>query len=269
MKFVALGMFSLYNNQLLESEKVSLNPSERSFQYGDGFFETMMVQAGKIRFWEQHEKRIQEALGILGLGYDLSILKGRLEELVKQNKSNKARLRVTFWRAAGGLYTPDSDQTHVLATQYPVENVFTEKTISLLTANKAYKEYSPYSSIKSLNALPYVLAGIEARQRNTPDLLLYNGANKISETISSNIYFVKAGKIQTPSLRSGCVNGIVRRVLIQQLNIEETALSINDIHTFDSVFTTNVAGVQWISQINEKTFRIDTNLQEKIRSIYF
>ena len=58
-----------YNGLVYSSQKdlnTVLKPSNRSFKYGDGLFETIRVFEGKIPFLNLHFERLNRGMGVLG-----------------------------------------------------------------------------------------------------------------------------------------------------------------------------------------------------------
>ena len=76
------------------------------------------------------------------------------------------------------------------------ENPITKISFS----DKIKLHFSLFSPYKTLNSLPYVLAGIEKTERNLEDLILLDSQNNISESTSANIFWIKNDKIFTPNL---------------------------------------------------------------------
>jgi branched-chain amino acid aminotransferase len=122
------------------------------------------------------------------------------------------------------------------------------------------KPITLYSSIKSINAQFYILAGIYAKEKKYDDVLLLNNDGYIIEATSSNVFFVKDNIITTPSLASGCVSGIMRNKvigLIEKLGykINFNNININYLQNCDEIFLTNaIVGVKYISGYKEKRF---------------
>ena len=55
---------------------------------------------------------------------------------------------------------------------------------------------------------------------NYDSAILFNNNNKIIETSNSNI-FVANHKIITPTIKDGCIDGTMRRLLMSLFDIEE------------------------------------------------
>lgn len=121
--------------------------------------------------------------------------------------------------------------------------------------------YSTISSFKTCSALPYVMAGIVRQQANANDMILLNTAGYISECIASNLFWLKDGKLFTPSLESACIDGVMRKQILRKANslqipIREGLFTKPDLLAADAVFCCNVAGIQAIRQIEDILFDI-------------
>lgn len=102
---------------------------------------------------------------------------------------------------------------------------------------------------KTLNALPYILAGLELKERSdADDLVLLDSHEKISECISSNLFWFKDGTYFTPSLETSCVSGVKRNFLIDQFKkagfpVKEICAGLDELKAAEFVFKTNVTGI--------------------------
>lgn len=83
------------------------------------------------------------------------------------------------------------------------------------------------------------------------------------EAISHNIFIVKQDAVITPSLQEGCLQGIMRSVVIQlckdyKISITERSISYNELNDADEMFLTNViSGIRSVSTVNQKTLKND------------
>jgi branched-chain amino acid aminotransferase len=59
----------------------------------------------------------------------------------------------------------------------------------------------------------------------------------------------------TPALSEGCVNGVMRRWLMERYKVKETFFSIDDVLTADELFFTNAMyGIRWVKQFRDKMY---------------
>ena len=208
-----------YNGKLTPSYSVSLDISNRAFQYGDGIFESIIYNGNKIKFQEEHWERIIE--GVKGLKMEISFTKSEFEEmqlnLLEANNliGHYARMKLIIWRKTGGLYAPTESEAEFILMAQKTEKRELQKLQKVGLAHSVFLQKSAYSHLKTISTLPYVLAGIEKKERELEELILTNEDGYIAEASSSNIYFLDYENrvIYTPNLNTGCVNGVSRRYL--------------------------------------------------------
>lgn len=252
-----------YNGDLMRSESVSLEVDNRGFSYGDGIFETIIFRKNEILFKNEHWERITE--GIEGLKMAFPFTKIRflemLTELLDANKlfDHDARVKLYIWRETGGLYAPNASKTEFLITAEKTEKKKAQSFSKVGIAKTVFLQKTAFSHLKTISALPYVMAGIEKNERELEELILLNNDGNIAEASASNIYIYDAAnrKIYTPSLESGCINGVSRRYLLDNakifdLEVQEVLWKPEDLPSDMSVFTINVAGVNCIQKIEER-----------------
>src|ERR1700743_3162339 len=102
--------FINFNGQILPADSKLLTVANRSFRYGDGLFESMRFMKGELKFADMHADRLQRGMKALKIDsysqMDAWFLKEKAAELAMRNKTKHARLRLTVYRDAGGLYAP-------------------------------------------------------------------------------------------------------------------------------------------------------------------
>lgn len=260
-------MWLWYNTQLIRDKELILNTNNRAFQYGDGIFETIVIIDGQIQHASYHADRIKSSIKILKLNFILSFeeVEKRITFLLSKNNLKNARAKMIIWRQSGGYYVPDQNDSEYLILVNPLSEV---------NLNPQHLEISKDIRIprgiskncKTLNALPYVLAGLELKEWNdADDLLLLNFDGFITECISSNIFWTKNGDYFTPSLETNCVAGVKRKYLIDQLKmnnikISEVEADPKEIFNADSVFKTNVTGIFPVKSIGKNSYKEMGNL---------
>ena len=92
-----------------------INFSNRALQYGDGVFETLRIQEGKILFWEDHYFRLMASMRILRMQIPLSFTPEHLQEHILQKvqalDTVSARVKLVVFRDSDGLYLPTEHKT--------------------------------------------------------------------------------------------------------------------------------------------------------------
>lgn len=264
-----MGSKVIYNDHLYDRESFVLSPANRSFRYGDGLFETIRVEAGKILWAERHYRRLVKGAGILKLdlpqGFDLKKFSENILSLVRENHSDSeaVRVRYSLYRQEGGFYKPDTNQANDLVETLPLKTHFyrlNSRGLLIDIFEDYYKPCHALSTVKSASALIYVMAGIHGREKGLDDCLLINDERLLAEATSSNLFLVKDRRLITPSLDQGCVEGVMRSVVIdlalaRQLQVEERPVEAFELSEADEVFLTNaISGIQWVVGFREKRF---------------
>lgn len=263
------GKFISFNHQILLKETPIFNVSNRSFCYGDGFFESMRITGAEIPFIKNHFERIKETAKILELNLPKDLNVDALQETIKilcdKNEVKKeGKVRINFYRNDGGLYAPESNQASVVVDVMPYHAEagfeFNSKGLKVDLFQKIKKPCNALSSIKSCNSLLYVLAGKYKIDNELDESVILNDKHNVCEFSSSNLFIVINGVLYTPSISEGCINGVMRKVVIDlagkaRINVYETELKPNDLIRADEIFLTNaVQGIQWIGAYKSKRY---------------
>ena len=116
------------------------------------------------------------------------------------------------------------------------------------------------SNIKSCNSLTYVMGGIFKTQSKLDDVFILNHNKLLCEAGSSNVFVLYKNHLYTPALSEGCVEGVMRQVVINlalQNNIPVTEAQINPeiLYQAEEVFLTNATkGIQWVMGYGVKRY---------------
>jgi branched-chain amino acid aminotransferase len=228
-------------------------------------FETLRIIRGHIPFIKAHYERLVSGLKLLHITipnhFTLSFFHGEILKLCGHRKI--ARVRFTAFRQEGGLYAPTDNRLQFLITALPLQPSKYEWADSGLVL-QLYPDiplaYSRLSPLKTINALPYVLAAAYKHTVQADDVFLLNQQGRIAEASSSNVFLWTGKKLLTPSLEEACVAGIIRRILLENaaytgLQIEEGQLTISDLKKAKAIFLTNsIQGLKWVSSFEQKRY---------------
>lgn len=250
-------LFINFNGEILPQDTKVLTVANRSFRYGDGLFESMRMLKSQLKFADQHADRLHKGMKALKMdGYsqmDSWFLKEKAEQLASVNKIKHGRLRLTVFRDADGLYAPSQNKTKYLLEIQPMDEpryFLNSKGLIVDVFTELPKPVNYLSNIKTCSALVYVMAGLHKLQNNLDDVLLLNQDGFLCEASSSNVFVLYQNHLYTPALSEGCVEGVMRRVVINiaiKNNIPVTEAQINPeiLYEADEVFLTNAArGIQ-------------------------
>ncbi len=267
-----------FNGVVTEYDDVSINPDNRGFRYGDGIFETIAVVKGKPRFLERHLQRIRKGTNLLMMKSVLTnpdTFSDQCHLLLLHNGTGVryGKMRLYLWRNTSGLYKPDGDASEFLMT---FEQSSPESGIRQLQqvdyCESVFNFPGSYSSLKTISALKYVIAGLEMREKGLDEIIIRDHNGNISESLYSNV-FIKTGDVyRTPPLSSGCVEGIMRGWILdafrsERLPVEERPITATDLMEAKSIFLTNAMGIQHLINFKDKVLVTDRAVQNLIESV--
>lgn len=261
-----------YNGSLISEEELQLTNQNRAFKYGDGIFETIKVQNGKIVFLEDHYFRLMASMRMLRMKIPMKFTLEFFEEEIKKTtaafNSNLLRIRINVYRKDGGLYTPLTNEVdYIIEVKEITPNI---KEVYKLDLYKDFYNYSGLlSTVKTTNRMLNTLAAIYAEENDLNNCVLLNERKGVVEVTNGNIFIVKGNTIKTPALTEGCIKGITRKKVIEiiekhpDFTIEETSISPFELQKSDEVFITNaIVGLQPVTNYRKKEFK--TEISEKI-----
>ena len=275
--------FINFNGDIFPAEQQVLTIANRGFRYGDGLFESMRWMKGELKFVELHIDRIRKGMKLLKIDswslVDTYFIREKVEELSRRNKTGPdARVRLTVFRDADGLYSPAANKMgYALEVQKLTENQYTTNNRGLIVDvfDEVPKPINVLSNLKTCNSLVYVLAGIFKNQNSLDEVLILNQNGFLCEAMSSNVFVVYDRKLYTPALNEGCIAGVMRQVvmrLAKENDIELLEAQINPeiLNEADEVFLTNASkGIQWVMGYNNKRYfnEISRFLSQKLNNL--
>ncbi len=243
-----MKQFIFKNNQFVEKSLANISIDERGFLFGDGIFETCKIFNGRIYDFESHLARIRRALKAFRFTAELSDLEKKSSELIKKNQIQNGILRISISRGIGSAgYLPTYQSKPLIIIKTIDEASFSEnfpRKISLgISSYKKPPSNSFPSEFKSSQSFPYVLTKIESQEKDLFDSVILSQENFICETSSANIFWIKKGKIFTPSKACEMVLGTIRKKLlkISSIKIHEVEKTVSALKNADEIFLTNAS----------------------------
>jgi len=278
-----MQLYLSHNGNFILADMPVVTANNRSFRYGDALFETIRITNYNPQFLKEHLIRLHAGMDILKMEMNPLLNSTYLEHAIlelaqKNNITSDGRARLTVYRNEGGLYAPSDNKVSFLIEVYSLDEIgytLNSKgyTVDLFTEFK--KAQNNLSSIKYANSAIYVMAGIHKVQQQLDECLLLNDKHHIIEGISSNIFAVKNGVLYTPPVADGCVNGVMRKKIIEiaqanKIAVYEISVMQNVLLGADELFLTNtINGIRWVVAYKQKRYFNDTSkkLTEKLNEL--
>ena len=261
-----------FNGNLQDNNTVITN-NNRAYAYGDGLFETIKAVHGKLLFFEDHYFRLMASMRIMRMEIPMSFtLEFLQDEILKTLKANQldnatSRVKLQVHRVEGGLYQPESNDVEFIVSVKALDQDFyllNEGNYEVDLFKDFYVSPSLISTLKTNNKAINIVGSIYAKENKLANCLLINTNKSVVEALNGNVFLVKGNTIKTPPLSDGCLKGIIRKQLIEIINLmdqytlEEASISPFEIQKADEMFITNViTGIQPVSKYRKKQFKTD------------
>lgn len=239
--------FLWHNSMILPDDALVFKASDR-IRLGDGVFDTMLCIDGVAQHCALHFQRLQKGADLMGipLAMDVAEYESAISDLIAHNNADKGHyvLNTLISRGPGlrGLAIDENcsaTQMIIRLTVLPATNIM-PPVHGFIAQNVRRNEGSPLSRIKSFNYGDNILALREVTLRGGTEAVMLNNAGHITCTSAGNIFMVDgSGKIFTPPLSDGALDGIARHLFIRSHTVVERSFTADDLALAQSVFLTN------------------------------
>ena len=232
-----MSMLVFLNGEFVPEEKAVVSVFDRSFQFGDGLFETLRVYRGKPFRWADHIERLRRGAEFLKIklpAYERNPLIPSFSpnggegdhqllhfamELIERNAMPESLLRITLSRGVGkrGYSPKGADRPTMVMTLHPAPDDAGKPPPEwrAITASPRLPAGEPLAQFKTANKLPQILARAEADAAGADEALLLNTDGQVVEGASSNLFWIQDGAVCTPPLASGILAGVTRLVVLE------------------------------------------------------
>jgi branched-chain amino acid aminotransferase len=241
-------------DKLVEEQNAKVSVFDHGLLYGDGVFEGIRVYSRRVFELDAHIDRLYNSAK--GIRLDIPMSREKLIEAVNKtveaNGIGNGYIRLVITRGVGSLglnpFTCETSTVIIIADNiqpYP-EEVYEKgmKIISATTVRNHPLAIPP--QLKSLNYLNNILAKIEAMDNGMPEAIMYNHEGYVVEATVDNVFMLRKGKIYTPPVEAGALEGITRDIVIrlaekERIEVVEKNLTRFDLYISEELFLTGTA----------------------------
>jgi 4-amino-4-deoxychorismate lyase len=264
---------ALLDGQLIDAAQPALTLQNRGWQYGDGIFETMLLQRGVVRFWSDHLERLQTSCARLGMqAPDMQLLEKELKLL--QADRQDAVIKLTLMRNSEerGYRPPLSALTTRLWQVFDAPLNQPPAIVVRWCAIRLSRN-AQLAGLKHCNRLEQVLAQAEWRDANIAEGLMLDTEGELICGTMSNIFLVLDGSLVTPDLRYSGIAGVMRKNIMHlaassSIAAESRALRPEDVSRAQELFLCNsIRGIQPVSRLEQQQWQIGPVTQHLQRAL--
>lgn len=243
-----------HNESLLPIEKARLSPGQAGLICGWGIFTTLRIARGEAFAYERHWRRLDKDAAMIRLPMPYSPAKVRmhLHQVIRANKITEGCARIYLVYNSVGSWQSEEPrpQVDLLICTAPLPEYSASARLALRPHGR--HAAAALSGVKSISWLNNVWAVAEATKEGFDEVILLNERGEVAECTSANIFAAKNGKVFTPPLSAGCLEGVTRGILMEiapeaGVSMVEQSLRPEDLYSADEVFVSstnrNVIGI--------------------------
>lgn len=234
---------------------------DRGLLLGDGLFETLLAAEGVLVDLDAHLDRLAAGCGAMGLPPPDRVEAERLMRLTLADvEAPRAAVRLTLTAGPGGrgLDRPAEPAPRLFATAAASAPPRDPARLALSAVRR--NEGSPASRLKTLAYLDNVLARAQARGQGADEAVMLNNRGEVACGAAANIFWVRAGRLFTPALDCGVLDGVIRARVIAAasgLGVETAQVRAGpaDLVGAEAVFLTNsLIGLRGVAALDATAY---------------
>jgi len=271
--------FVWLNEELIPLDQAAVSVNDRGFLYGDGFFETLRAEEGRILFLPEHLARLRASAQAFGIPFPKKFSwERRLSRVLAANGLERglARVKILLTRGeAKGLglpqetwptlviwaqpYTPPGPEEY--ARGWPLAT-FPERRTTFIGRHK------------SLNYLFYLAARQYTLERGAKEALILEADGLVSEGAATSLIYAQDGIFSTPQAPSalpGVTIEVLGRALARRgLSLTAVPTTLAQLFQADGLWLANsLMGLMPVSSLDGRPLPISPAtglLQECLKS---
>ena len=228
------------NGSLVDESAALVSVSDHGLTVGDGVFETLKTYAGHPFAMRRHLERLASSaagMGLTGLpGAD--VLRTALCAVASANGLDDATLRITVTSGPGPLGSArgDAGPTVVVA---PGRLPAWPAAVDVAVVPWPRNERGALAGLKTTSYGENVVALALAHEQGAGEAIFANLGGELCEGTGSNVVVAVGGRLVTPSLRSGCLAGVTRALVIEACGVVEDDLPLSALALAPEAFLTS------------------------------
>lgn len=259
-----MATYICINGKIVSKHESSISPFDHGYLYGAGLFETIRVYRNHPFLLDDHLKRLNLGLQMIGIRttYSRADWLKLIKDLLDANELSSAYVRLNVSAGTHELGLSPSvytQPTYILFCKPLSEaEMFPDKCGIFLKTRRNTPE--TVVRLKSHHFLNNLMAKQEIGSSTQMEGIFLTAQGHISEGIVSNLFWIKSGTVYTPSLRTGILNGITRRFILELLKKRGIPFQIgfyerSHLLSADEAFLTNsIQEIVPFKQIEERHF---------------
>jgi branched-chain amino acid aminotransferase len=278
------------DGELVEWRDAKVHVLSHTLHYGCGAFEGVRayntVNGTAIFRLREHTERLFNSAKILRMKIPFSfeqVIEAQ-KAVVKANKLESCYLRPLTWIGSEKLgVSPKGNRIHLMVAAWAWGAYLGEEGLKqgIRVKTSSYTRHHVNITMTQAKAVSNytnsILANMEALDDGYDEAMLLDASGFVSEGAGENLFVIKDGKVYTPDLSAGALNGITRNTVFAicedlGLQLKEKRITRDEIYIADEAFFTGTAAeVTPIRELDRVQIGGGSRgpITEKIQSAFF
>jgi branched-chain amino acid aminotransferase len=235
--------YLLHNDDIRDTSTQDLSAGQVGLLNGWGVFSTVRVYDGVMFAWERHwaRMRIDAARMRVPFPSDQDAFFAQLHRLIEANQAWNATLRVAVVRNRGGMFEGPGPMRPFDVIAFTAEVNRWGDSVKLGLIPNARYAANEFAGTKNLSWSENLTWYERAHEQGLDEVVLLNERGEVAECTSANIVAARAAEVWTPPITSGCLPGVTRALLLDEVRIPgvrviEKTLFPKDLEAADEIF---------------------------------
>lgn len=247
------------DGELVDWRDAKIHVLTHTLHYGCGAFEGVRAyntaKGTAIFRLREHTERLFNSAKILRMKIPFSqdLLMDAQRLVVRENKLESCYLRPLVWIGSEKLgVSPKGNKIHVMVAAWPWGAYLGEEGLKrgIRVKTSSYTRHHVNITMTQAKAVSNytnsILANMEALDDGYDEAMLLDASGFVSEGAGENVFVIKDGKVYTPDLSAGALNGITRNTIFAicrdlGLELKEKRITRDEVYIADEAFFTGTA----------------------------
>ncbi|MCZ2147795.1 MAG: aminotransferase class IV [Bryobacterales bacterium] len=238
--------FLLHNGEIRDTAEKLVSPGQVGLLNGWGVFSTLRVKDGVLFAWERHYARMRKDAAVMRIPFpgDADAFRAALLELIRANHALDSTLRVVVVRNKGGPFEGQEIDRPYDVIAFTKDLAQWGDGVRLAVKRRARLSGWDFAGTKILSWSMNLAWLEEAQSLGMDEMLLLDDRGFVSECTSANLFLVEGDRVWTPPLSCGCLPGVTRAVVLEELRVPQThigerEITLQELSAADDVFITS------------------------------
>jgi branched-chain amino acid aminotransferase len=262
--------FIWHDGKLVPWRDAKVHILTHAMHYASAVFEGVRCYGGKVFKLSEHSQRLIDSAKLLGfdLPWSIAEIDAAVNATVKANNLTDCYVRPIAWRGSEQMgVAAQLTKPHLAVAAWEWGAYFGDEALAkgLRLMIAPWRRPAPYTApIRAKAAGLYMICTLSkhaAADAGYDDALMFDWRGQVAEATGANVFFVKDGKLHTPT--PDCfLDGITRRTVIdlarrRGIEVIERAIWPEELESFEQAFLTgSAAEVTPLAEIGPWRFEV-------------